>query len=151
VVPSTLPFDLDLQPVEEGPTYDDGLVHVTAVPNTHLSANLSYEKLPEMYPHMALQSYSYKVEVDGHRVIFSGDITTLDELNPLMAGAETLIVEVAHYDPAGIGPFVRDLPVKRVVLTHIHPGLEARMPALIEEWADPRIQIADDGLRIPLG
>jgi ribonuclease BN (tRNA processing enzyme) len=150
LVPSLLPFDLDLRPVEEGLTYDDGLVRVTAVPNTHLSAIFSHEKLVEEYPHMALESYSYKIEAEGHKFIFSGDITTLDELNPLLDGAETLIVEVAHYDPTDIGPFVRDLSMKRVVLTHIHPGLEDRVPALVEEWADPRIQMAYDGLRVPL-
>jgi ribonuclease BN (tRNA processing enzyme) len=150
LAPSILPFDLEYSPVQEGITYSDATVKVTAAPNTHLSANRAHANLPAHHPHIALQSYSYAVETGGTKFVYSGDITTLNELNPLLQGAQLLIVEVAHYDPQDIGPFVRDLPLKRIVLTHVHPGLEARLPELIKTWNDPRIEIAHDGMRIPL-
>jgi ribonuclease BN (tRNA processing enzyme) len=150
LAPSLLPFDLELCAVQPGETYRDDSIRVTAAPNTHMSANFAYGKLREEYPHLALESYSYAVEMAGTKFIFSGDITTLDELNPLLQGANILIVEVAHYDPREIGPYTRDLGVNQIILTHIHPGLEENIQGLVKEWNDPRIQIAYDGLRIAL-
>ncbi len=147
---SIIPFDLDITSVKEGVTFSDDCLRVTAIPNTHMSANFAYEKLQIKHPHLALQSYSYSVEVAGKKFVFSGDITTLDELNPLLSGVDVLIVEVAHYDPQDIGPFVKGMDVGRIVLTHIHPGLEARLTGLVEEWKDERITVAQDGMRISL-
>ena len=150
LAPSLLPFDLHLLPVKEGLTFADDLLRVTALPNTHMSGNFAYNHLRAEYPQLQLQSYSYATEVEGKKIVFSGDITTLDELNPLLQGAELLIVEVAHYDPRGLGSFVKHLDAERIVLTHIHPGLESLLGDLVAEWKDPRISIAHDGLRIPL-
>lgn len=150
LAPSILPFDLELRAVRQGETYRDDSIRVIAAPNTHMSANFVYEKLRDAYPHLALESYSYAAEVGGTKFVFSGDITTLDELHPLLQDADVLIVEVAHYDPKEIGPFTRNLRVKQIILTHIHPGLEESIQGLVKEWNDPRIQIAYDGFRIAL-
>ncbi len=150
LAPSLIPFDLDINPVKEGVTYSDACLRVTAIPNTHMSANFAYEKLQVEHPHLALQSYSYAAEVAGKKFVFSGDITALDELNTLLQGADVLIVEVAHYDPQDIGPFVHGLNVGQIVLSHIHPGLETRVAELVRQWSDTRISIASDGLQIPL-
>jgi ribonuclease BN (tRNA processing enzyme) len=150
LAPSILPFDIEYSPVQLGLTFSDGDVKVTAASNTHLSANQAHANLKAHHPHIAMQSFSYGVEIGGNKLVYSGDITTLNELNPLLQGAQQLIVEVAHYDPQDLGPFVRDLPFERVVLTHIHPGLEDRLPGLLEKWNDPRIEIAYDGMRLRL-
>jgi ribonuclease BN (tRNA processing enzyme) len=143
------PFDLQFSAVDEGITFLDQFVKVTAVANSHNSANPLYAHLKVYHPHLALQSYSFAVETERTKFVYSGDITTLNELNPLLQGAQLLIVEVAHYDPQDIGPFVRDLPLERIVLTHVHPGLEDRLLELVNRWADPRIEIAYDGMRVP--
>lgn len=148
--PSVSPFDLIFEPVIEGPTYDDGVLRVAAVPNAHLSGNFAYQTLPEDNPGQELQSYSFSGEVEGHKFVFSGDIDRLSELEPLLDGASTLIVEVAHYDPEEIFGFVKDRPLKNIILTHIHPGLEERITNLVNHWSDPRIRIARDGMHIPL-
>jgi len=151
LAPSILPFDLHLQAVQEGLTYDDGVIRVTAVGNTHMTANFMYDRLRTECPELTLESYSFGVEVEGHRFVFSGDITSLSDLDPLLPGADLVITEVAHYDPQDVGPHFRDLPVRQVILTHIHPGLEERVASLVGQWADPRIQIAYDGMRLALG
>jgi ribonuclease BN (tRNA processing enzyme) len=143
-------FDLHVSALAEGKTFADQTITVTAAANSHNLANPMYAHLQTHHPHLALQSYSFAAEIGGCKFVYSGDITTLNELNPLLQDAKILIVEVAHYDPKDIGPFVRDLPLERIVLTHIHPGLEERLPALVDTWADPRIAIAQDGMRIPL-
>lgn len=150
LAPELLPFDLDFQPTTEGETYRDDQVSVSAVSNKHLSGNFAHQSLKTHYPLIALESYSYGVDVGGKRFVFSGDIDRLDELTPLMDGVETLVVEVAHFPPETIRPFLDSTDLKQLVLTHIHPGLEARIKTLVHQWNDPRITIATDGLRIPL-
>lgn len=148
--PSRLPFDLVFEPVTLGTTYTDDALRVTAAPNAHLKSNAANAQLSVENPRVALESYSYRVDVDGTSVVFSGDIASLSELDPLMDGAKTLILEAAHYEPDGIRDYINQWALERVILNHIHPGLEARVQALVQQWADPRIQIAEDGLRVPL-
>ncbi len=150
--PSVLPFDLGFTPVVEGTTYHDDLISVSAVANDHLKVNPAYRELIQRLPSAHLQSYSYRIDSDHGTLVFSGDIDRLTELAPLLHGdVDTLIVEVAHYDPKEIRDFVADFSVRRVVLTHVHPGLEDRLSRLVATWADDRFVIARDGLRFKLG
>lgn len=149
--PSVLPFALDIDPIELGPTYADERISVTAVANDHLKVNPGYASLPERFPEIQRQSYSFRVEVDGKVLVLSGDIDRLEELTPLLGGGvDTLIVEVAHYPPEEIRDYVRRFDIGRVVLTHVHPGLEAEVKRLTQAWADSRIVIAEDGMRFPV-
>ncbi len=149
--PSVLPFDLDFMPVAEGPAFDDGIVRVIAAPNDHLKVNAAYRDLPRLVPAIRCQSYSYRVDVGGRSFVFSGDIDRLEELASLLRGdVYALIVEVAHYDPEAIRAFVDGFLIRRVVLTHVHPGLEDRLSGLVAAWADDRFIIARDGLRLTL-
>lgn len=148
---SRLPFDVEFEPVSEGLIYDDGLLRVSAAPNRHLKANPAYQTLLESQPQRQLESFSFRGEIEGLRFVFSGDINALDELEPLLDEAiDLLILEVAHYDPVQIRDFVRQHGIPRTILTHIHPGLEERIAALVDAWDDPSIEIAHDGLRLTL-
>jgi ribonuclease BN (tRNA processing enzyme) len=146
--PVRLSFDLRFSPVVKGLAYDDGIVRVISAPNAHLDVNPAYRELPAS----RRESYSYRIEVGGCSLVFSGDIDRLAELEPLLRGRiEMLLLEVAHYEPEGINEFVRGFDIGRVVLTHIHPGLEDRLGVLVSAWGDRRFVIAEDGLRLFLG
>ena len=97
------------------------------------------------HPEKELQSYSFMVEVNGKRLIYSGDIDHITELTPFMEDANVLMVEVAHYDPEGIKEFIDSYTLEQVILYHIHPGLETHIAQLAQKWNDPRISIAVDG------
>ncbi len=142
-----LPFDLSIKPVSEGVTYDDGVLKLTAVHNDHLNANSSYSDLPAE----RRQSYSYRADVAGCSMVFSGDINVPEDVAPLLDGhVDLLIIEAAHHDPTGLHDFIKGCDIGRVVLSHIHPGLEERLVELVAEWADERITISSDGTRVPL-
>src|SRR5690606_13757376 len=78
--PSRLPFELALEPVALGTTYADDALRVTAAPNAHLKSNAANAQLSAENPRIALESYSYRVDLDGTSVVFSGDIASLSEL-----------------------------------------------------------------------
>lgn len=150
LAPEILPFDLELSGLSEGIVHKDETIRVRALSNTHLSANRSYKELPSLYPHVALESYSFSFEVAGKTVVYSGDITALDELNPLLGDADIVIVEVAHFEPEELQPALENLPSEKIVLTHIHPGLEERASEVVRHWGDKRVSLASDGFRISL-
>jgi ribonuclease Z len=148
LAPAQLPFDLIFTPVRQGLAYDDGVVRLTAAANDHLNANPSYRDMPAD----RRQSYSCRADVAGRTVVFSGDVNRPEDLAPLLKGrVDLLIMEVAHYDPSGLRDFLAGFAVDRVVLSHIHPGLEERIAGLVQAWGDDRITIARDGMRLPLG
>jgi ribonuclease BN (tRNA processing enzyme) len=148
--PELMPFALDVSPVENGLFYTDENIKVSASPNLHMKNNFRYEKLRDTHSKIQMQSYSFMIEVEGKKIVFSGDIDSLEELTPFMDGADILMVEIAHYDPEGIKPFVDRYAPEQVILIHIHPGLEERIAKLVEEWDDPRISIAEDGYSLTI-
>ncbi len=148
--PELMPYDLNVAPVESGIFYKDENIKVSASPNLHLKNNFRYEGLRESHPHIKLQSYSFMIEVEGKKLVFSGDIDSLDELTPFMEDVDTVILEIAHYDIEGIKPYFDRYEVNNLVLTHIHPGLESRIFKLVKEWDDPRISIAEDGYSLKI-
>jgi ribonuclease BN (tRNA processing enzyme) len=150
LAPSILAFSLEICAIKPGMIYQDGTIAVEAISNSHLSAHPEYARLPAEYPHMALESYSFAVTVDGRKIVYSGDITSLRELEPLLAGADTVIIEMAHFAPEDVEEFVNTLPTALIVHSHVHPGLEDRVQELVARLADPRIVLAHDGLRLPV-
>jgi hypothetical protein len=143
--PDLLPLELNISPVACGWFYRDNLISVSAISNLHMAKNFRYKDVQKNHPEKELQSYSFMVEVNGKRLIYSGDIDHITELTPFMEDANVLMVEVAHYDPEGIKDFIDSYTLEQVILYHIHPGLETHIAQLVQEWNDPRISIAVDG------
>ncbi|MBN1317499.1 MAG: MBL fold metallo-hydrolase [Anaerolineales bacterium] len=145
--PELLPFGLRLNPVETGVFYRDDQIACSAINNLHMANNFRYDEYKKTRPKVLLQSYSFKVQVEDKTLVYSGDIDDINELAPFMDGVDVLMVEVAHYDPGRIKLFIDNYPIGRVILLHIHTGLETRIADLVKAWDDPRITIAYDSFR----
>ena len=114
----------------EGVVYSDESITVTAVGNHHMPP--SAEGLP--------QSYSYIVEVDGKRIVFSGDLGGISDLEPLLQQeTDCLLMETGHHKVADVLAYVGSKPVKKLVFTH--HGRE-----IINHREEARKKIADSGL-----
>jgi ribonuclease BN (tRNA processing enzyme) len=145
-----MPVKFGISPIQEDQFYSDENIKVSASPNLHLVNNFRYKHVRSRHPQVELQSYTFMIEVAGKKVVFSGDIDSLDALTPFMDGIDTVLLEIAHYDIEGIKSYFDKHAVNNLVLTHIHPGLEAKVYQLVEAWDDPRISIATDGYSLTL-
>ncbi len=143
-----LPFDLDIGPISPGPIFADDNVHVSAHPNAHMSSIALYAGVREKHRHLRCESYSFAITVGGKKVVYSGDIESLPELDALVEGADVLILEVAHVAPEDVFPYLRDKRIGRIVLTHIHPALEERVREAMDAAHDERAILAHDGLAV---
>lgn len=99
--------------ISDGVIFDSDGVRVTAVHNAHLRET----------GENGWHSYSFLVEGEGHRVVFSGDVLAPSELDALVeGGCDLLIMETGHHAVSDVCEYARSRGVK--VLRFNHHGRE---------------------------
>ena len=132
--PERLRFKLAWPPIRLGEIHAEPGLKVTATRAT---------QLPQ-------ECFSFLIELEGRRIIYSGDLGGLDDLRPIIAGTDLLLLETSHLRPAAVASFLRETQPQQTVLVHVHPGMEDRAVALVREVAELNVSVAYDGLRIAL-
>ena len=95
--------------VSDGLVFEDENIRVTALHNDHLR-----EADTEDW-----HSYSYLIEAEGKRIVFSGDVHYPHELDPLLeGGCDLLIMETGHHKVADVCEFAKSRGVKKLVFNH---------------------------------
>jgi len=146
--PERLHFPLEVWEIESQKTYAHHDVNVTFFPTDHLKA-----KLGSYFDASLLLSYGMIVEVEGKKIVYSGDCLSPDELVPYIKGCDLLIHELGHHEPNDLLKFVRAHPVPRLIITHIIRRWEHRAGEIYEifrDWFEGELIVAWDGLRISL-
>lgn len=120
---------------KEGLIFDDGVIKVTALSNNHY-----------------VKSYSFKVEAEGKKIFFTGDLGYgFGEYLELLGDEqyELVVCEGAHHDPGSVNELLAKTPTKRMIINHIN--LE-REPKLAEfcVTAPFACSLAEDGLTVEL-
>ena len=73
--------------IDAGLLFDDGSVRVTAYPNAHIKPDDGI-----------FRSYSFLIECEGKRIVYSGDVKCYSELDGAVgAGCDILIGETGHH------------------------------------------------------
>ena len=139
---------LELCPIEmktygAGAVMDDGYLRVMSFPNTHVQP---VNGVP--------YSYSFLLECEGRRIVWSGDIRSYSELDGAIGeGCDALIVETGHHKIADIHAYVQGKHVGKVFF--IHHGREilndpkAASERIAELFGD-RAVLCNDGMEVPL-
>ena len=95
--------------IGDGLIIDDGAVRVTALHNRHLREDGSD----------GWHSFSFRIELAGRAVVFSGDVLSPEELVPLIAdGVDLLLLETGHHALDDVCAFVNRNPVGRLLFVH---------------------------------
>ncbi len=107
------PYDINAHLVRDGVVFEDENIKVTAFHNHHLQAEEGDGWL----------SYSYLIETDGKRIVFSGDVKNTDDLEVLVAdGCDYLLMETGHHKVSDVAEYVNSRNIKN--LFFVHHGLE---------------------------
>ena len=86
-------FVLNGHGICDGPLFRDRNLRVSALHNLHLGECKDG----------AWRSFSFLLEAEGKRIVYSGDIKRLDELDPLVGnGVDFLIAETGHHAVADV-------------------------------------------------
>jgi ribonuclease Z len=144
-----LSLELNFHPIKPNFVFKNEEMDVSACLNRHLSGN---EELIRQYnlPNR-MQSFSFIVNLDKKKIVYSGDIESSDDLAGIVFDADLLITECMHPRLERLLSLITDSEVKSAVLTHIPPELEGQEEAILEKARDfdfGNLLIACDGLVI---
>ena len=104
-----LPFRIKENEVFDGLIYEDENIRVSALHNKHLG-----EDGKEGY-----HSYSYLIETEGKRIVFSGDVASPSELDGLLEdGCDCLIHETGHHRVSDVCEYAVSKKVGALRFTH---------------------------------
>ena len=98
-------------PISDGVLLENGEIRVTAMHNLHLK-----EPADGVW-----RSFSFLIEAEGKRIVYSGDVKDLSELSPwLTEGCDLLLMETGHHHPDEVcGRLLAEqYPVKRPGFLH---------------------------------
>lgn len=99
-----IPYSITAHRTFDGVLFDDGYVTVTAFHNTHL------EPVDGEWV-----SYSFLIECEGKRLVFSGDLGGYDDLDPVIGqGCDGLIAETGHFGVEHVHSYLDSLSQKGV-------------------------------------
>jgi len=103
------PFEIRERDVEDGLLYDDRKVGIRAVHNRHLPFREDGRPL----------SYSYVIKTEGRKVVYSGDLKSLDELcDSVEEGCDLLLCETGHHKVEDVCRFAETHGVGKLLFTH---------------------------------
>lgn len=103
--------NLSIQQVKSGVMFDDGNIKVEALKNRHCKPAADGTWL----------SYSYRISAAGKKIVFSGDMQSINELAPFLGDCDILLVESGHHRPWEIAATIRKNPawsVRKLVFLH---------------------------------
>jgi ribonuclease BN (tRNA processing enzyme) len=109
----SFPFDLAVKRCEDGVIYDDSILRVTALHNKHIG---------EPAPGDPWRSFSLRIEAGDKRIVYSGDVAHVSEIQPLLAGCDLFLMETGHHRVEEICHYLRDNDLKVGQLAFIHHG-----------------------------
>ena len=95
--------------VKDGVVFEDEDVKITALHNTHLNEN----------GENGWHSYSYLIEAEGKKIVYSGDVGASCELDMFVNdGCDLLIHETGHHKVADVCEYAKSRGVKRLLFNH---------------------------------
>ena len=142
--------DVTFEPIKPGSTYDDSVIRVEAMENSHFRQLLVAEPDVVVAPG-ELVSLSFVVNYRNLRIVYTGDVGSINDIKPLLQEqADLLIVEGAHILPlAKQLAFLADAPVRNIVITHIWSDLtgdQTEIAESVKEVISDRVWAAHDGM-----
>lgn len=120
----------------EGVLLQNDRVTVTARHNLHIKPT------DEGY-----QSFSYVIEAEGKKIVYSGDIASVEELDALIAdGCDVLLTETGHHNPVELCEHLKDKPIGHLYFLHHGRLILNNYADLLEECRDiiPTITFCND-------
>lgn len=95
-----------------GVIFDDGVLKVTAFPNSHLPVSATGE----------VASYSFRVETKDRRIFFTGDLSSnYSDFNLEAAnGSDLVYSELTHYPLEKALPTLKRLSAGKLIFYHLH-------------------------------
>jgi len=129
--------------IQDGVIFDDGDLRVTARHNGHMGETAA-----------PYHSFSFLLELEGKKVVYSGDVKSISELEGWL-DCDLLMMETGHHDPVAIAQYLKNSPSRPQRLLYVHhgrkvladpEGCRAQARAILGD----RVDVAYDGMVVSL-
>lgn len=102
------PYETKFVQTKDGVLLKTDTVTVTAKHNLHMKPT------EEGY-----QSFSYVIEAEGKKIVYSGDVASAQELDALIAdGCDVLLTETGHHNPMELCEHMKDKQIDHLYFLH---------------------------------
>lgn len=102
-------YNMNLHQVNDGVVFDDGIMKVTAFHNEHIVSGVKDKWI----------SFSYLIEADGKKLVYSGDLKCYSELdNVIGEGCDALIIETGHFGIDDVYEYTKDKNIGKIFFSH---------------------------------
>ena len=102
-------YTLSAHGIDDGVIFEDRNLRVRALHNLHMG-----EPADGIW-----KSFSFLLESEGKRVVYSGDVKAIDELDPLVGdGVDLLIMETGHHPVRDVCEYALSHGVRRLRFNH---------------------------------
>ena len=103
------PVRVESHAVKDGLVFEDEGIRVTALHNRHVGDDGT----------CGWHSFSYLIEAEGKRILYSGDVKSPTEFEPLIGdGVDLLIMETGHHKVADVLDFTKAHKITRLLFNH---------------------------------
>ena len=106
-------FNLNATLCRDGDLYQNNGFQVTALHNLHLGTPA---------PGDPWKSFCYLIEADGKRIVFSGDVASIDDVAPLLDNCDLFLMETGHHKVEDVCNYLKKSGKNFGKLGFIHHG-----------------------------
>jgi ribonuclease BN (tRNA processing enzyme) len=147
--PERMGFEIDIRPILPDPFFRDDNIAVYSRANSHLQKYadiVEKEDLPNK-----LQSYSFVIRAGECKIIYSGDVGSLDDYADLLPECAALISEGMHLDLEELFEKAAANNVGHIILTHLSASQYLHPKSIMElaaQYGINGLHIAYDGMHL---
>lgn len=145
--PEKFAFELKFVGLDKSFVFEDGTLQIDFFQNSHLYVNKEYI-MSRTIPNR-MQCFSMIVHCDGRKLVYSADIGSLIDLEPIIESSDLLICEGMHFDLKQLPAVLIESGVKQTLLTHLPDQTDLSAVELTFKKAGyENLLIAKDGLKM---
>ncbi|MBR5218286.1 MAG: MBL fold metallo-hydrolase [Clostridia bacterium] len=102
-------FEVKPHRIADGVIFEDDNIKVTAFHNHHIQAEEGNGWL----------SYSFLIEAEGKRIVFSGDVRDMYDLDNVIGdGCDIAMIETGHHKVSAVGEYAESKNIGKLIFTH---------------------------------
>lgn len=147
--PDKLGFDIQFTGVERGFEFNDGSLKIEFFQNSHLFNNKEYI-LKRTIPNR-MQCFSLIITAESKKFIYSADIGSIDDLDPIIENANLLLTEGMHVDLEKMPELLLEKKVKKLILTHLLDDTDKdQVRMMFEKAGYSDLDFASEGIVIEI-
>jgi ribonuclease BN (tRNA processing enzyme) len=149
--PEKFGFDLYFYSINQGLFFQNSELKIFAYPNEHLIENK--EVIEKKGVPNKMESYCLELNLDGKKIVYSGDVGVLEDLEIVTRKANLLLTECMHVNLEALINLIIKNKVESAIFTHIPQELEKEKGKIIEKankMGFTKLRFASDGMVIEL-